>query len=453
VDFNVTRTEEETYTVTLRDTTVTYAEPDSPQSEDNGIVSPSPKVIEKTRSIYQIDSIVERFYPDFIRLGAYETVGLIGGDTDFSLNSGPFGAHVPITDLDTYRGNPTGNSIFAGTLQRFGIMEYRLRWFKDAPNWTIGTHLFEAIFPTIRVEEGVTSILPVYLRKRFYFREKVPFVSATLSAGFGWFPSQYANISASADLGSVGGTNLRFYVGAVAGNNIDSAPNIDGNEFTNDGGSVFFPYAGLGLSLLDFVNTPEETYTEWKDHPHSAWNLGLAEVGFLSSNSEPLIQAPNNPDAFQPDEGNGSFINGGFFKLLNADLAIPVLDNGFYAGTSLLSIYVMSLKEMSLGILPLRIGYNKQILADELFLSPFLEWSYYPSNSLNLGARINLQMFDYTSLSLIGGYIIGNTEDLVGNDFFDDIDVPFEFNTLYLGLSLNLYTQHQLPEILRYNKD
>lgn len=443
-----TRVEEETFTISYRDTTVTENYPAEPGGVDNGIISPSPRVTEIQRYVKQKDSIVEKEYPDFIRLGLFESAGLIGGDSQQAFDGGVFGVHLR-PDYQTNTGDEDNPSIFAGTMFRLGIAEYRLRWFQDAENWTVGTHAFEIITPTARIENGVMGLFPIYVRKRFYFSEDIPYLSATLSAGIGYFPSQYLNLSASADLGSLGGTNFRFYIGAVAGQNTNSSPNIVANQnYDGPPTSTFFPYTGLSISLLDFVNTVDETYEEWYEMEHSAWSIGFAEFGLLANNSDQLTFSQEEDDT----EPSGSLVQGAFLKLVNTDLALPILDNGFYAGTSLLSLWAYSLTELSVSILPLRVGYNKQVLADELFVSPFFELNYYPSAGINTGVKLNLEVLDYTSISLITGYGTGNTTDIIGLDLAPEVSENFDFGVFYFGVSFSPLTRLFKPEELRYNQ-
>ena len=75
--YSITRTEEDVYTRTSRDTTyVNYVHQD-PRNEDNGVVKPSKRVLIHERKQVLQDSVVQREYPDFIRIGLFEAAGFI----------------------------------------------------------------------------------------------------------------------------------------------------------------------------------------------------------------------------------------------------------------------------------------------------------------------------------------------------------------------------------------
>ncbi len=63
----LTRTEQDTYTITTRDTTHQIEYRNAPGQR--GIIYPSDRTITATRRVEQYDSTVERHYPNFIRFG------------------------------------------------------------------------------------------------------------------------------------------------------------------------------------------------------------------------------------------------------------------------------------------------------------------------------------------------------------------------------------------------
>ncbi|GAB5466688.1 MAG: hypothetical protein Kapaf2KO_21240 [Candidatus Kapaibacteriales bacterium] len=456
LDFAHTRTEQETFTITERDTVETTYQKNAPESQDNGIVSPSPRVIQKERYVTQRDSVVERYYPDFIRLGVFESVGLITG-ADKGYGSGLFGLHLPIEAVDIdFDG--LDDAIITGGLYRWGIMEYRLRWFQDSPNWTIGTSIYERILNDPSDGGSFSSILPIYIRKRFYFREDIPYLSLVLSGGLGLLPSQYGNLSASLDLGSLAGFNLRLYGGAAFGQqSIEEIIPEDGSERTN-----FIPYAGLGFSFLDFVNLEEETYKEWQYHEHSGHQIEFFRFGLLSnlSNSTIDVQVGNQGQQQDLEENRGGIIDGAYAQLLSGDVALPIFDNNFYVGTSFLDFWYFSNLNISLGVMPIRLGYQRQLLKDELFINPFIQYTYYPTETINIGLSADLELSKYYNVSFLAGYASGNTGALsefanydFGEDAFGDVQAELDFNVFYIGLSLGFGSEIFAPEELRYNKD
>lgn len=441
-----TREEEDLYTITEKDTTVKHFIKNAPGNVDRGVVHPSTKEILREREITQRDSTVNRYYPDFIRLGLFEGMGLIGGSSDFSLNSGIFGVYPDPSLLDESARGAIGGSIFTGGIYRLGIYENRLRWFRDSENWTWGLHGVEAIIPDARVETGLIGMLTPYLRKRYYFRDDIPYVSATIAVGMGFFPSQYANVSGSIDVGSMGGVNIRAYVGFAAGYNSKSSVLIAGNDFADEGIFNAIPYAGLSVSVLDFVNVVPELYTEWKDHEHSSWKVGLADITFVNTNSEYSAIGDIR-------DSSASIIKGYFLQLANADIAIPINGNyNLYAGTSLISLYMMGLNGNGLGVLPLRVGYWHQLLKDELSVDPFIEYGYYPSSYVNFGAKLRLRFSDRYNMGIVGGYITGNTLGGIGSETLDFLGDATSFDGFYVGLSFSLLDRIFYPEEIRYAK-
>lgn len=398
-----TRIETDTYTITVRDTTYERFVNNAPGNRDNGQIVPSSRTLNNTRDMLQTDSIVERHYPDFIRMGFFEGVGLIGSSSENKLGAGLFGLYPDPKNLnDQYTGDE--DALFSGGIYRFGLYEYRLRWFRDSKNWTLGVNGLEIIVPNAYTNYTFFSVATPYLRKRFYLYEDIPYVSVTLAGGLGWLPSRYINLSGSLDIGSLGGLNFRTYLGLVAGMNPESSPQIDGSNEPKKSISQVFPYLGIGVSVLDFHNLVKETETEWKDHEHSSWNIGVIQMSALGSTAEKSVFDSGDTLAKE------NFIKGMSIKIANASIAIPFLNNQFYAGTSLLNILLLGKNEWAVGVLPIRVGYWQTLIADELSLEPFIEYNYLPSNFFNLGGRVNLALSEMLNISLVFGFATGTTD-------------------------------------------
>ncbi|MFN3305966.1 MAG: hypothetical protein ACK42Z_02130, partial [Candidatus Kapaibacteriota bacterium] len=60
------------------------------------------------------------------------------------LGTGPLGIFLNINDYPAGQDGYEGET-FSGAYYRFGIGEWRLRWFRDDKNWTLGTCLAECI--------------------------------------------------------------------------------------------------------------------------------------------------------------------------------------------------------------------------------------------------------------------------------------------------------------------
>jgi hypothetical protein len=169
----MTRTETDIHTISERDTIFSYEQKNAPGNQDMGVVYPSSRTFKSERRLYQRDSIVERKYPDFIRLGVFESVGLIGSASgESSYGTGMFGIFPDFINLKSDYSGDSGK-LFSGGIYRIGVGEWRLRWFKDAPNWTFGTSMIEFLIPSAKKQNTLSSIFPLYIRKRYYLRNSI----------------------------------------------------------------------------------------------------------------------------------------------------------------------------------------------------------------------------------------------------------------------------------------
>lgn len=436
-----TRTERDIYTITERDTTFREIVTNAPGDRDNGVIFPSSRTIEVQHTTITRDSAVEREYPNFIRLGVFESAGFFAtGAGKNGIGTGLFGVYGlldPDFGLDVSSSSKTRDVFFTGGLYRLGIGEWRLRWFRDAENWTIGTSLVEVLAPEANKDKILVSSFPVYVRKRYFLREEIPYVAVTPTFGIGWAPSQYVNIGATFDVGSIGGLNMRAYAGFAAGMNGALA----GDSITVSS----FPYFGLGISMMDFLNLVPETNKEWKYHEHSAWNIGLLEGAILYTSAERSIIQTEDTTVSIP-------IKGIVGRLLPASVALPFLDYKLYAGTSLLNIVYLGDTKGGFGLLPLRVGYWHTLLPDELSVEPFVEYNYFPSSFFHLGAKLNLYVKQSLSVNLTAGFASGNTSNAISSDLTDQFGNPTSFSGAYIGIGIGLSNRIFFPEELRYNK-
>lgn len=423
IDEMITRTEKDVYTRTLRDTAIIDAVRNAPGQRDNGIVYPTSRIVEMRRDVMQVDSSTTRDYPNFIRIGLLETIGIVGGGSmQNSLNGGLFGVFGYFNrDYDNKRAPSTSN-IFSGAIYRIGIMEKRLRWFNDDPDWTLGTHYYEKIIGDNRSNNTLTGIAPIYIRKRFFIKETIPYVAITPAIGFSLFPDPYVNISVSGDLGSIGGMNLRTYFGVAI-------PFIAKN---------YIPYAGIGTSFLDFLNRVPETEKEWKYHDHSGWQIGLASVMGVFSNAEKPFFDPNTNTPFK----------GIIARLAPASMFIPLGNNKFTLGTSLFNLLLFGNKEGGIGILPVRIGYWQNVISNDAVLEPFLEYNYYPTNMVHMGAKLAFRISKQINAFLQAGYSSGSQIAQL-NDTFKTLG---DFDIYYIGLGIGLYDRIFYKDEMRYGK-
>ncbi|MGA2298762.1 MAG: hypothetical protein ABSG15_14540 [FCB group bacterium] len=441
--FNITRTETDVYTISERDTTISSYDKNTPGGRDNGIVYPSSRTYKAERSLLQRDSTVDRLYPNFIRLGVFESVGLMGSSSGRPFGTGMFGV---FPDFNNLRGSFTGkaNAVFGGGLYRLGIGEWRLRWFRDAANWTYGTSAFEAIIPQARTEYSLMSTFPLYIRKRYYLREEIPYIAFTPAVGLGWFPSQYINMTGSIDVGSIGGLNVRAYVGLAGGVNLKNTPLIINSNNNGQSQTSIFPYFGIGMSTLDFLNRVPETETEWKYHEHSSWDVGLMQLTLLYTGTKTSVWGGNT----------SAFFTGYILKVANAAIALPLLNYKLYAGTSLINLAAFGFNEWGIGILPLRMGYWQTLIQDELTTEPFIEYNYYPSSFFQIADKLNLKISDVINVSFILGYASGSSlsSNAVGTDIISRLGASNNFSRAYIGLNIGIIDRIFFPEQLRYFK-
>ena len=121
-------------------------------------------------------------------------------------------------------------------------------------------------------------------------------------------------------------------------------------------------------------------------------------------------------------------------------------------GTSLANIIALGKTEWALGILPIRLGYWQQILADELTTEPFIEVGYYPSSFIHIGNRVNLKLAEMMNVSFLLGYVSGNSSNAFGEDITRELGYPVSFSKPYFGISIGIVDRIFIPEELRYNK-
>jgi hypothetical protein len=422
IDEMITRTEKDIYTRTLRDTAIIDAVRNAPGQRDNGIVYPTSRIVEMRRDVMQVDSSTTRDYPNFIRIGLFESIGIVGsGSIQNSLNGGLLGI-FGYFNRDYDRRTQSTSNIFPGAIYRIGIMEKRLRWFNDDPDWTLGMHYYESIIGDNTLNNTLNSIAPIYIRKRFFVKETIPYVAITPAIGFSLIPDPYVNISVSGDLGSIGGMNLRTYVGVAI-------PFIAKN---------YIPYAGIGTSFLDFLNRVPETEKEWKYHDHSGWQIGLASVMGAFSNAEKPFFDPNTNTPFK----------GIIARIAPASMFIPLGNNKFTLGTSLFNLLLFGNSEGGIGILPIRIGYWQNVISNDAVVEPFLEYNYYPTNMVHMGAKLAFRISKQINAFLQAGYSSGSQIAQLNRTY----NTLGDFDIYYIGLGIGLYDRIFYKDEMRYGK-
>jgi hypothetical protein len=455
VENPITRTETDYYTITDRDSTSHEIVRNAPgASQDNGVVFPSSREIHTVRNTLSHDSTHDRNYPNFLRAGGLETAGLLGSSSSNGLGPGLFGVFAlfnseqflsldstapvkgTIYKPDTGKNpqNSNGNQTFKGELIRFMPYEYRLRWFNDAPNWTLGWSAIELLAKDENRNNWLRSYLTnIYIRRRFYISDQIPYLIFSPFFGVSMYPSPYINIGGELQFGSLAGMNLRAYAGFADGFNQWSTP------ITN----VSFPYFGLGVSVLDFTNTAEETEHEWKYYTHTGINVNILEATILAVNSSGYTSFFDTSLASLP-------IKGLQLKLANVEIPLPFANYHFWAGTSLINWMAMSFEHQGIGVLPLRVGYRQYIFGEDLMVEPFIEYNYYPSNIFNAGLQLKLDTWTHENIGITLGYASGSPGAFSPQLFNTGaLAQATSFSTAYLGISLYFGDWNKTPETIR----
>lgn len=439
-----TRTEKDVHTITQHDTVVTERVQNAPGDRDNGVIYPSSRVISYDRNVLQHDSVVTREYPNFIRLALFESVGLaFSGQGGHALNRGVFGIQF---DIDEYLfGRPadsTTSPIFVGAIYRFGIVEWRLRWFDDDPDWSWGITAFELLQPDASADHQLTGVGVLSIKKRFRLRDKIPYISLTPSMEFSAITSQYVNPNVALEIGSIGGVNFRAYAGYAF-----EMRGLAGAGSGYSSGFVSFPYLGLGFTTFDFLNRQEETETEWKYHEHSAWEIGLVQFNFIGASNQVA-------SLFSPEKtgDNASKLTGFTARVGTAMLALPFLDQHIAIGTSLFNGVMLGATGFGIGVLPIRLSGWFNVFSNNIAVEPFVEYNYTPSQFAHVGARIAFPVGDNATIQFVAGYASGQTGSARGYDSGGQPFNPTSFSGFYLGIGAGLFDKIFHRDELRYGK-
>ncbi|RMF35164.1 MAG: hypothetical protein D6747_03220 [Chlorobiota bacterium] len=429
----LTRTEQDTYTITTRDTTHQIEYRNAPGQR--GIIYPSDRTITATRRVEQYDSTVERHYPNFIRFGVFETVGLLAtAPSDRGIGGGIFGIYLDPNEAFSSQIRPK-SALFTGSLYRFGILEMPLYWFDDAPTWSVGTSLGEIFQLEADNKRAVVGAFPLYVRKRFYLREEIPYVAVTAAAGFGFLPSQYLNLAGSLDIGSIGGLNIRSYAGLLIARSIEQQ-------------SLVQPYLGLGTSVLDFLNHPRELRRQWDEHEHSSWNIGALRITTF------LLLSGSPPNSQQPSVGLQ-------LQVAPTTIALPIADNRICAGVDLFNVVYAFRQKQTLrdaigfgyGVLPLRVGYWLPFGDSRLALESFAMYSYFPHSMWQVAATLRVAALEWLPVGISVGYISSAGFTVNRGTIRDVVDATIlGFDIAYLGISIGIAEEIFRPSQLRYNR-
>ena len=453
----VTRFEYDTYTITVRDSIFRERVHNAPGAGgENGTVFPSSRTTRLQRESLSYDSTYDRSYPAFLRYGGIEFGGLLTSSSNPGLGAGILGVYTlldsdkligGITDslnslpdsIKTRLGIKKTSTFFKGRLFRIMPLEYQLHWFNEATDWTIGWNGYESIAQDDDPSNTLWSVgANIYVRKRYWFREKPPYLFASPFFGISLLPSAYVNFGGELTFGSFGGFNIRAYVGLASGFTWKFATSPIGS----DSKSITTPYFGLGISALDFINKVSETHHEWKDYLHSAVEVSVADLELLGATG-------GYPNLFDTSLARLPF-TGISLQIATAHFPLDIWDGKFWAGTSLIKFFALGYYQAMLSVLPLRFGYRQYLIAEDLTLEPYIEANYYPSSFLNLAVRLRLNTFRDLTVGLTGGFVSGST-----GAFYPRILIPqgskthASFDSFYLGISIGLKDRLNTPELVR----
>ena len=399
--------------------------------EDFGVLKPSRRQMILDKTITEYDSICRRDYPAFARFGLFEVAGLVTGvetDDRDKIGNGLFGVYNTFGPAST-REEATLN----GYLYRIGIWDSRFEYL--GKDWTIGTALVEGIFGNVRDGQQLIGVLPVYLKKRFFFTQKSPYVSVQPFVGVSMFsPFRYINIGATAQLGSFGGANLYAHLGFAYGARARE-------DVSKVASARSIPYAGLGISMFDFTNTEQEMETEWKLHASPARRMALLHLTFLQSSlgsSDVVINGNKSNEKHFITDWDGLIFQFGVVAFPADFIAKRVT-----LGTSIINVMYLGEINGGVGILPIRLTYLWQPF-EKISIDPFFELNYYPSHVAHVGLRLNLGDLGGFNLGGQAGYLFGDSGDLTKN-FFPDFTV--DVSGFYAGISVSLFDFYSSPII------
>ena len=216
-----------------------------------------------------------------------------------------------------------------------------------------------------------------------------------------------------------------------------------------NGAFVSFPYAGFGVSVLDFLNREEELEVEWKYHEHSAWEIGVGEAALIgASNVTASFFGRNNTTTEK------AALTGFNLRVATATVALPVLDYRLSVGTALANVVALGLEEYGIGVLPIRVSYHWQPFDAKFVLEPFVEYNYAPSQFAHLGVRAALPVGDQLSVLFVAGYVDGNTGSNLGFNLGipSTPGSPTTFSSFYMGFGASFLDRIFSRGELRYGK-
>ncbi|MFM7543777.1 MAG: hypothetical protein ACKO5I_04000 [Ignavibacteria bacterium] len=409
------------YRITIQDTIVQDSVNVLDGYKNFELIYPPPIKKSFTRTLISKDSIVIREYPDFIRLGLFESVGIGSASTSFSMNGnagvfGIFSLFDPNSAFSMQPGqsNLNNHKIFPGGMYRIGILEKKSFWFENLPNMAIGTSLVEYVNYDTTVSGNFLGFFPIYLKNRIFLNNALPYITICPSFGFSYFKDQYINASVSIEAGSVGGFNLRAYVGYLSSLS-------DKREL---------PYIGIGASFLDFVNRDDELVQEWKYYKQRSWEIGLINVLALSTQSD---------TSFITNLRSNSPFKGMIGRFLPTSISLSFINDNISFETSLMNLVILGNQKGGLGILPLRIGYWQKLLSNGIFLEPFFEYNYYPSTMVHIGTRLSLHISQMLNLQFQAGMI-----NIMSNiDLSKQLNFYNKFNSIYIGVGIGFLDKIQ----------
>jgi hypothetical protein len=88
------------------------------------------------------------------------------------------------------------------------------------------------------------------------------------------------------------------------------------------------------------------------------------------------------------------------------------------------------------------------VISDDAVVEPFLEYNYYPTNMVHMGAKLAFRISKQINAFLQAGYSSGSQIAQLNSTF----NMLRDFDIYYIGLGIGLYDRIFYKDEMRYGK-